>query len=168
MREGAAGGLAKNDLMHLLSDSTNLRRASVCGLFDLVWTFLGESNGEHTNKVVVGGFHGDVGFDERLPLANQGAEFVGSKVKTVEIGQAVLALDLVDSELDLTERVVLILLQIGQRNFKDATLQGVIGVLETGGSVDQCLADTKEELVQAFEIAIMAKLTRGSGKSREP
>jgi hypothetical protein len=37
--------------------------------------------------------------------------------------------------------VVLILLQIRQRNLEDSALQCIICVLETGGSVDESLAD---------------------------
>ena len=83
---------------------------SICGLLDLVWSLLGESNGEHAEKVIIGGFDGDVGLDQRLPLSDEGSEFVGGEVETVEVGQAVLALDLVDAELDLAESVVLIVL----------------------------------------------------------
>jgi hypothetical protein len=60
----------------------------------------------------------------------------------VEVGQAVLSLDLVDPELDLSECVVLILLQIRQRNLEDSALQCIVCVLETSGSVDESLADT--------------------------
>jgi hypothetical protein len=38
--------------------------------------------------------------------------------------------------------VVLILLQIRQRNLEDSALQCIVRVLETGGSVDESLADT--------------------------
>ena len=62
----------------------------------------------------------------------------------MEVGQAVLALDLIDTELDLAEGVVLILLEIGERDLEDAALQSVVGVLETGGAVDQGLADTEQ------------------------
>lgn len=60
----------------------------------------------------------------------------------MEVGQAVLALDLVDPELDLAERVVLILLEIGEGDLEDTALEGVVGVLQTGGAVDEGLADT--------------------------
>lgn len=60
----------------------------------------------------------------------------------MESGQAVLALDLVDAEADLSEGVVLILLEIGQRDLEDTALESVVGVLETGGSVHEGLADT--------------------------
>jgi hypothetical protein len=38
--------------------------------------------------------------------------------------------------------VVLILLEIGERDLEDAALEGVVGVLQTGGAVDERLADT--------------------------
>jgi hypothetical protein len=87
-----------------------------------------------------------------LPLADEGTELVGCEVKTVEIGQAVLALDLVDTELDLSESMVLILLQICQRNLEDSALQCVVGILETGGSVDKSLSDTAD-CVRSYYIA---------------
>jgi hypothetical protein len=59
----------------------------------------------------------------------------------VEVGQAVLALNLVDSESDLAESVVLILLQIGQGDLEYPALQCIVGVLETGGTVDEGLSD---------------------------
>jgi hypothetical protein len=77
-----------------------------------------------------------------LPLADEGAELVGGEVEAVEIGQAVLALHLVDAELDLAERVVLILLEIGERDLEYPALQVVVRVLETGGTVDEGLANT--------------------------
>lgn len=59
----------------------------------------------------------------------------------MEVGQAVLSLDLIDTELDLSERVVLILLEIGQGNLENSSLQSIVCVLETGGSVDESLTD---------------------------
>lgn len=60
----------------------------------------------------------------------------------MEVGQAVLSLDLIDTELNLAESVVLILLQIGQRNLDNSSLQSIVGVLETGSPVDESLSDT--------------------------
>lgn len=97
----------------------------------------------------------------------------------MEVGQAVLALDLVDSELDLAERVVLILLQVGERNLDDTALQGVVGVLETGGPVDQSLTDTVDrstfvryQFSSVIRLVAMRSgsvyLTLGPGREREP
>ena len=76
----------------------------------MVGSLLGEGDGEETEEVVIGGLDGDVGLDQRLPLADEGSELVGCKIETVEVGQAVLSLNLIDTQLDLSERVVLILL----------------------------------------------------------
>lgn len=77
-----------------------------------------------------------------MPLADQGPQLVRCEVETVEVRQAVLSLHLIDTELNLAESVVLILLEIGQGHLNDTALQGVVGVLETGGPVDKSLADT--------------------------
>jgi len=50
----------------------------------------------------------------------------------VKVGKAVLALNFVDSEFDLSESVVFVVLEIGEGDFEDTALQGIVGVLETG------------------------------------
>jgi hypothetical protein len=144
--EGACAGVAGHDLDHLLADSPDLRRLSVCGLLDLVWSSLGEGNAEEADEVVIGGLDDDVGLNERLPLADEGAELVGGEVEAVEVGQAVLALDLVDAELDLAEGVVLVLLEIGERDLEYPALESIVCVLETGGTVDEGLSDTAKNV----------------------
>jgi hypothetical protein len=146
LRQGAGSSLALDDLGHLLADGANLRRGGVGGLLDLVGASLGEGNGEQTEEVVVSGLHGDVGLDQGLPLADKGTELVGGEVQAVEVGQAVLALDLVDAELDLAEGVVLIVLEVGERDLEDTALEGVVGVLQTAGAIDQSLADTENSV----------------------
>ena len=47
----------------------------------------------------------------------------------MEVGEAVLALDFVDAELDFTESMVFILLEVGKGDFEDAALEGVVGIL---------------------------------------
>lgn len=140
--KGACGSLALNDFEHLLADSSDLRGGGVCGLLDLVRAALGKSNGEEAEEVVVGGLDCDVGLNQGLPLSDEGSQLVGCEVETVEVGETILSLDLIDTELDLSECVVLILLQICQRNLEDSALQCIVRVLETGGSVDESLADT--------------------------
>lgn len=60
----------------------------------------------------------------------------------MEVGQAVLALNLVDAETNFAEGVVLILLEISEGDLDDTALQRIVGVLQTGGAVDEGLADT--------------------------
>lgn len=112
--QGASRCLALDDLGHLPPDGTDLRAGGVGGLLDLVGAALGESNGEKAKEVVVGGLDRDVGLDQGLPLADKRPQLVAGEVKTVEVGQAVLALDLVDPELDFAECVVLVLLEVGE------------------------------------------------------
>lgn len=140
--QGAAGGFTLDNLSHLLADSADLGRSGICGLLDLVGASLGESNGEKTEEVVVGGLDGDIGLNQGLPLAHEGAELVGCEVQAVEVGEAVLALDFVDAELDLAESVVFVVLEIGERDLEDTALEGVVGVLQTGGSVDEGFPNT--------------------------
>lgn len=135
-----------NDLSHLLSDSPDLRRGSIGGLLDLVRPALGEGDGEEAEEVVVSGLDSDVGLDQGLPLSDEGSELVRSEIKTVEVSQTVLSLDLIDTELDLSECVVFILLQVRQRNLENSTLQCIICVLKTGGSVDKSLPDTARQV----------------------
>lgn len=173
--ESAGGGLALDDLGHLLANGADLRRTSVGGLLDLVGASLGEGNGEQAEEVVVSGLHGDVGLDQGLPLADKGTELVGGEVETVEVGQAVLALDLVDAELDLAEGVVLIVLEVGEGDLEDTALEGVVGVLQTAGAVDQSLADTDNSVSQSISkispysirvVCILAGLEGGRSLSR--
>lgn len=142
LRQGAAGGFALNDLGHLLADSPDLGGPSICGLLDLVGASLGESDGEQAEQVVVGSLDSHVRFDQRLPFAHERAKLVRCEVQTMEVSETVLALNFVDTELDFAESVVLVVLEVGKRNLEDTALQGVIGVLETGGSVDESFSNT--------------------------
>lgn len=142
LAECAACRLPLNNLSHLLSDRSDLRAGSVCGLLDLVRSSLGERNGEESEKVIICGLNCDVGFDESLPLANEGAKFIGGEIKAMEVSQAVLALNFIHAELDLPEGVVFVGLKVGERNFEDTTFEGVVGVFDTSCAVHEGFADT--------------------------
>lgn len=60
----------------------------------------------------------------------------------MEVGEAVLALDFVDAELDFAEGVVFILLEVREGDFENAAFEGIVGVLETGCAVYEGFADT--------------------------
>lgn len=60
----------------------------------------------------------------------------------MEVGKTVLALDLVDPQFDLAERVVLVLLEVGKRDLEDTALESVVGVLQTSGAVNEGLPNT--------------------------
>lgn len=141
--EVARGGLTLRDLEHLLADLTDLRRLSVGRLLDLVRALLGEADGEEADEVTVGGLDVDVRLDQGLPLADERAELVRGEVHAVEVGQARLALDLVDTERDLAERVLVVLVEVSQGQLKDAALERVVGVLcRRGVQVSRMLSST--------------------------
>lgn len=60
----------------------------------------------------------------------------------MEVGEAVLALHFVDSELYLAEGVIFVLLEVGEGDLDYAAFEGVVGVFETGGSVHEGFANT--------------------------
>lgn len=63
-----------------------------------------------------------------LPLLDQRSKFVRCEIHTIEAGQAILALDFLDLQFDFTERLGLILVQISQAHFQDASLQSIVGI----------------------------------------
>ena len=62
----------------------------------------------------------------------------------MEVGQAVLALDFVNAELDFAEGMVFVVLQVRERDFEDAAFEGVVGGFQTGSTVDEGFADAAE------------------------
>jgi hypothetical protein len=121
--EFASGSLRSHNLHHFSSDGSDLGGLSVGGLADLVVSSLGEGNGEHSKDVAVKGLDFDVRFDEALPLSDEGAKFVSREVHAVEVGQAVLALNVLDSQPHLSVGLVFILLKVRQVHFKNSSLQ---------------------------------------------
>lgn len=100
---------------------------SVAGLGGLVLLLLGEADAEDTEEVSVGGLDIDVSLDQGLPLLDHGPQLVSGQVHSVEVAEAVLALDVLADELELTERSLRVglVLEIGQRDLVDAALQTV-------------------------------------------
>ena len=70
LRESAAGGFAGDNLSHFLPDGSDLRGGGIGGLLDLVWSTLGECDGEQTEEVVISGLDCDVGLNQGLPLSD--------------------------------------------------------------------------------------------------
>lgn len=93
--QGTARRLALHNLGHLLADRPDLSRAGVCRFLDLVASALGESNGEETEEVVIGGLDNNVAFDQGLPLADERSELVRGEVEAMEVGKTVSSLNLV-------------------------------------------------------------------------
>ena len=75
----------------------------------------------------------------------------------MEIGQAILALHFVDPKLDLSKRMILIFLQISQRDLKNPSLQSVVRILETCGPVDKCFPNTAN---LSYRFGTLARIVR--------
>lgn len=110
----ARAGLALHDVHHLLPDLPDLRAGRVRCLADLVRPPLGEGNAEESEDVVVCCLYHYVRLNQRLPFPHQRTQLVGCEVETVEVGEAIFTLDFVDTQLDLAEGMILILLEVGE------------------------------------------------------
>jgi len=121
------GSFLAHDGNHTLTDLLNLRALGIGELGNLVGSGLGETDAEETDLVTILGLHINVGLDESLPLLNQRLKLVGGVGKTIEVGEAVLSLDLIDLEFDVGVAVLLVLLQISQVDGNYSSLQVVGG-----------------------------------------
>lgn len=115
-----AGHFTGHDLEHLLADGTDLGGLGIGGLADLVRPALGECDGEQAHEVPVSRLHVNVRLDERLPLADERAQFVGGEAHAVEVEESVLPLDFVHPQLDFAERLLLVLAKICDGELDDA------------------------------------------------
>jgi len=89
--------LTSHDIKHLLPDLPHLTRLRICRFLHLGWASFGKADGEEAEEIAIGGFNVNMRFNEGLPFTDQGAEFIGGEVHSVEVRETVLALNLVDS-----------------------------------------------------------------------
>jgi len=82
-----------------------------------------ESDSEEAEEVTISRLDVDVGLNESLPFANKRTELVRCEGHAMEIGEAVLSLDLIDAEFNLTERLFLILVEVTKRDLDNTTLE---------------------------------------------
>lgn len=131
-----------HNLHHLLSNELLVGSLSVAGGLNLSWSFLGESNAEHSDDVTIEGLGLNVALNKRVPFLDHRASLVSGNVHTVEVGVAVESLDLIDLELKLSpvlgiSRVV----AVGEGGRENTTSQAVSRVDETGSLVDWSQGD---------------------------
>merc|ERR1719220_278942 len=102
-----------------------------------------EANAENPEGVAIGGLGVAVSLDQRLPLLHHGPQLVSGQAHTMEVGEAVLALNLLAHKLELSEGPlgVVLILQISKRDLVDAALKAIGGDPCTGGPVHQGLAN---------------------------
>jgi len=140
----AVGDLFGDDFGHLLSDLFDLLGLGVGGLFDLsVGLLFGESDDEHSEVVVVGGLGVDGAFDHGLPFFDHAAHLVSGEGHTVEVQDAVFALDIFADELEFSVALTVVV-EVGLVAVVDSTFKSVSGDLVTDGSGDQGVADVSD------------------------
>jgi len=133
-----------DDFSHLLSDLFDLLGLGVGGLFDLsVGLLFGESDDEHSEVVVVGGFSVDGAFDHGLPFFDHAAHLVSGEGHTVEVQDAVFALDILADEFEFSVALTVVV-EVGLVAVVDSTFKSVSGDLVTDGSGDQGVADVSD------------------------
>lgn len=130
MLQAALGDLVDHDFHHFLADDLLLRVLGVASGLDLFLVSAGEGNAENAKEVTIVGLGLDEGLNERVPLLDQGAELVAGDVKSVEVGVTVHALDFLNLESNLSPGLLVVLvLQVSQRDFENATTERVGGDL---------------------------------------
>lgn len=134
--EIAASSLALDDLTHLTTESADLGRLSIGSLLVLTRAALGEGKGEETDDDSIGGLDLNDGLDEGLPLTDERLGVVRGQGHTVEVGEALIAIDVVGDKLDGAVTLILrILVQISERDGEDAAHQSIRGELLTSSLV---------------------------------
>jgi len=138
------GDLFADDFGHLLSDLFDLLALGVGGLFDLALAlFLGESNNENSKVVVVGGFSIDGALDHGLPFFDHTAHLVSGERHTVEVQDAVFALDIFADEFEFSVSLTVVV-EVGLVAVVDSSFKSVSGDFVTDGSGDQSVADVSD------------------------
>jgi len=143
----ARASLTLDDLEHLGADQTDLRALCVRGFADLVLGLAGEADDEDAQHVAVGGLDINEGFDQRLPLLDEAAQFVCGEVHAVEVGEEVAFLDVLGDEFDLAV-CRLILLEVVEANVVHTAHEAVLGQLQTLRLGDDGIADLALGLVE--------------------
>lgn len=79
--------------------------------------------------------------NERLPLFDERAQLIGGEIHAVEVGETCFASHFLDLQLDLSESVLHVVVEVGQIDLEDSVFEEVLSVLETLCAVDESLSD---------------------------
>lgn len=139
--EVALGSQFRHSCNHLCSDSANLGGFGVTCVLDLSVLRSSEGDAKHTNNVSIRCTTVHIGLNNGLLLSDQTAKLITSHVHSVEVEEAIEALNVLDTKLDFAEGVRFILIQISQRKFHDASLQALRRNLCSLRLGDEGLAD---------------------------
>jgi hypothetical protein len=121
----AFGSLFSHDVEHLSANGTNLTRLGIASRLGLlVSLLLGEPNAEETKVVSISCADINKGFNERLPLSDQGAKFITGHVHSVEVGEDIKSVNIFTDELDLAVSLAFITtVEISEGDFENTSFQ---------------------------------------------
>lgn len=91
-----------NDIIDSFSDDLLLRAKGIVGFSFLVGRFSGEGDHEDSEEISILRLDFSDGFDECFSLLDERAEFISGGVDTIERGDCVSSLGLIDNEFDLS------------------------------------------------------------------
>lgn len=100
-------------------------RLGVACSLDLVVLRASKGDAEESDNVSVSCSAVHIGLNDRLLFADQTAQLVSGHVHTVEIGQAVVTLDVLHTQLNLSPRDGLVLVEVSEGNFNNTSLQSI-------------------------------------------
>jgi hypothetical protein len=124
------------------SDFLDLLTVGIGSLADLGILFLSETDHEAAEDSSVEGLNVNKGFDEGLPLADEGAKLVTGHVHAVERSSAGRTFNIFNLEFDLSPgHIVRVVLKISQGDFDDTSLDEFSGDTGTGGLGDTGLTE---------------------------
>ena len=115
-------------------------RSMFRGVALLLWTEQ-RAHAEETKHVSVRGLAVYPALDESGPLLDKRAKLILRKGHSVEISKARISGNLLDAKLDLSEKEILVVVQVRERDLDDASLQTVRRRLETSSTVNNCLSE---------------------------
>lgn len=150
----------RHDGGHFGANGTDFGTLGVASGFDLIVLRTCESNAKHSDNVSVGSSAVNIGLDDRLLLANQGAKLVSGHVHSVEIQETVVSLNVFNTQLDFSERHALVLVQVGKRNFNDTSLEVVrsnLGTLSLGNQSLSTVLGSKDRRSNEFVPFLLQK-----------
>ena len=125
----SAAHFSLDDVSHLLPDVLDLSALGVAGLLLTVLLLQSESDAEETEHVSVTGLDVNVALNQSLPFLDHGPQLVSGQVHAMEGGQAVLSLNILNNELELSIRSlsVIFILEISKGNLENSSLQSLRG-----------------------------------------
>mmetsp|Transcript_3249 Transcript_3249/g.5797 ORF Transcript_3249/g.5797 Transcript_3249/m.5797 type:complete len:267 (-) Transcript_3249:508-1308(-) len=110
---------------HLSTDGLTFRRLGVTSLLELIILLLGESDAEHADNVSVRCTGIDVGLNDTLLFLDKRAQLVACHIHTVEVEEAVVSLNILDTKLYLAIGHSFILIKVSKGELDHTSLEAV-------------------------------------------